>query len=126
MGNVTRWSSKLAMVKRFNEIHDELIDAPDYPHSSYSMNASEQLASKTRRYYAMLSEIDRMTKSIQQRVRTLADSRGDIDKLILAVREERENRQCTDAEWEPSTYHFLQVLRILQCISQPFAKFKMD
>ena len=107
MDNVMRWSSKLPMDKRFYATHDELIDALDHPRSCYSMNTSEQFASKTRRYYAMLSEIDTVTKSIQE---LLISVEVLIFLFLLFGNSERiATLHCTDADSEPSTHHFLQV-----------------
>lgn len=56
--NVTRWSGMLHMLKRFYRIRDELLDASKHKDSNFSIDASDLFASKLRRLFAMLSEID--------------------------------------------------------------------
>ncbi len=64
IGNSTRWSSKFAMLKRFLEIRNELIDACEHPDADFMVNATDEFSTKTQKYYLMLSEIDVVTKSI--------------------------------------------------------------
>lgn len=73
MGDATRWSGKDAMLGRFNEICNEMIDAADHPDSNITVSGSKNFASKIRKYPAMMAEIDSITKSLQQRGRTLSE-----------------------------------------------------
>lgn len=91
MDNETRWSSKVSLLGRFNEIRTEIIDASEHVDADFAVNASPAFAGKVRRYHRMLSEINVITKVLQGKGRTLAECRGDLDTLISAVSDECNN-----------------------------------
>ena len=92
LSNDTRWSGKVAVVRRFIDIKEQLIEASEHEDSDFFVNTSSSFKSKTKRYFSMLSEINVVTKSLQEKGRTLAQSRKDFDTLIGAVREEKNVR----------------------------------
>lgn len=61
----------------------------------FAVNSSTNFASKTRKYCAMMTEIDTVTKFLQQIGRTLSECRADLDILISAV--EGENQEIIDS-----------------------------
>ena len=79
------------LLKRFNEIRAELIDASEHRDAEFTVNSSEGFGKKCQRYHRMLSEIDVVTKVLQTSGRTLGDCRADLNMLLNAVKEEREN-----------------------------------
>ena len=89
MNNETRWSGKVLMLKRFLRIREELIEASNDLHGDIPINISSSFTSQTRKYQAMLSEIDVVTARWQTYGITLKHCRGALDTLIDAVEEER-------------------------------------
>ena len=91
LDNETRWSGKMNLLKRFNEVRAELIDASEHRDTEFTVNSSEGFAQKCQRYHRMLSEVDVVTKVLQTSGRTLGDCSADLSTLLNAVKEEREN-----------------------------------
>ena len=52
------------MLRRFNSILEELLEASEHPDSNFSVNASPAFASKVRYYADMLGEVDVVTKGL--------------------------------------------------------------
>lgn len=73
------------MLKRFYRIRDELVNASKHEDANFSIDSSVRFAGQVRRFCAMLSEIDVVTKSLQTRGRTLGECRDDIEILMQAV-----------------------------------------
>ena len=61
----TRWSGKRFMLEHFNQIRREFIAAAADDGSDIPIDASHVFLTKTRKYATMLSEIDFVTKYIQ-------------------------------------------------------------
>lgn len=79
------------MLKRFNEIREELIDASSLFDGNLSVEQSDAFWWKTKRFYDTIAEIEVITKSLRTRGHTLAQCRSDLDTLIDAVVSERRN-----------------------------------
>ena len=92
LDNATRSSGKVAMLCRYTKIHDEILEASNHPDSEFTVNSSAVFVAKTKKYYEMLAEIDVVTKSFQERGRTLASCRADLDTIFDAVQDEKNRR----------------------------------
>ncbi|KAI0562409.1 Ribonuclease H-like protein [Gracilaria domingensis] len=74
MHNATRWSEKLHMLKRFIRIREDLFNVHNSSEGDLVIDASVQLATRAQKFSKMLAEIDIVTKSLQTRGNTLAQS----------------------------------------------------
>ncbi len=90
--NETMWSGKVKVLRRFQEIPEELIEAHEHPDADFTINTSLSFAGKCEKYRRMLAELYIVTNMLQTRGRTLAECERDLDTLIDAVNEERSNR----------------------------------
>eukprot|EP00171_Calliarthron_tuberculosum_P000224 IDg224t1 len=77
------------MLRRFSRIREELIEASEHPDADFTINDTAAFARKVQKYHGMLSEIDQVTEWLQQKGRTLAACRTDLNTLMEAVEEER-------------------------------------
>lgn len=68
MNNETRWSGKVAMLHRFNEMYDEILEASAHDDEDFAVNQSVTLVQQTEKYYNMLAEVDMVAKSLQRKV----------------------------------------------------------
>ena len=86
-----RWSAQLHMLERYLKIGDELIEVSRCDDGVIVVVTTKSLKLKAKKHSSILSEIDMVTKSIQNKYYTLAKCREDIDILSSTVEEERNN-----------------------------------
>ncbi len=86
--NETMWSGKVKVLRRFQEIPEELIEAHEHPDADFTINTSLSFAGKCEKYRRMLAELYIVTNMLQTRGRTLAECERDLDTLIDAVNED--------------------------------------
>ena len=91
LDNDTRWSGKFEILKQFAKMRDDILEAAEHPDCDIKMNKSNAFANKTNRYVRMLKEINDVTRSLQSDGHTLADCRDDINALIEAVTDEKDD-----------------------------------
>ncbi len=71
--NATRWSSKFHMLKRFNEIRDELLQVADTEEATVPIDRSTAFKRNAEKFCKMLREINSITLLLQIGNETLAD-----------------------------------------------------
>ena len=65
MDNMTRWSSKCDMLKRFIRIRDDLLKVNKDDDGEIPMDDSTIFLNKTKKFESMLSEINFVNKTLQ-------------------------------------------------------------
>jgi len=83
--NKTRWSGKYAIINRFVQIREELIEVADTDGAVVAVNRSEAFKVRAEKYRDMLREINAATTELQKRHNSLSDCRYIIDTLLEEI-----------------------------------------
>lgn len=87
--NETRWSGKHAMLKRFCEIKEELVQVCDEDNVNLPDILEGSLTRKAARYERMLGAINVVQVKMQKKMCSLSFCRDAMDTLIEAINEEK-------------------------------------
>eukprot|EP00171_Calliarthron_tuberculosum_P002072 IDg2072t1 len=87
--NETRWSGKHSMLKRFQEIQDDLVRVCDADNIDLPDTFGKGLISKVERYEKMLASINVVQVQMQKKKCSLAFCRDALNTLIEAISEEK-------------------------------------
>ena len=87
--NQTRWTSKFAMIQRFNRIRNDLIQAASEENTSISLNTSEIFKEQSIHYGKMLSLFNIATVELQKKKATLHECRCVIEALVDTIEKEK-------------------------------------
>ena len=68
--NETRWTSKFSMIKRINQIRDEIIQVSQEENANIRVNTSEVFKEQAERYEAMLKYFNIATTELQKNSRS--------------------------------------------------------
>ena len=85
LDNVTRWSSKYKMLRRFNRLRGHLLQVADTEGATVTINRSNSFRLHTERYERMMEAIDKCTLKMQTKGYSLSDCRFVLDTLIEQV-----------------------------------------
>ncbi len=88
LDNDTLWSGKCEVLRRFELLRNDLVEASQHSDCNLTVNDSPLFANKVGKYSRMLKEVVDVTMSLQTDEHSLADFRDDLDTLIEAVRDE--------------------------------------
>ena len=81
------------MLKRFQQIHTELIDVSNDDASDLPIDCTLTFANKVHKYTRQLHEIDVVTKYLQTHGLTLSEGRAALDALIECVESDKNDPQ---------------------------------
>ena len=87
--NVTRWSSELKMMERFERIYDELITVADDENSNVCINRSSTFKNRTTKFIRQLLEINVVILELQKNDATLLNCRDTIDSQVESLETNR-------------------------------------
>ena len=65
LDNATRWSRKVKLLRKFTEVHGELVEAISHNDAEFTVAFSVEFFQKVQKYHNTLKEIDIVTKSLK-------------------------------------------------------------
>ena len=83
--NVTRWSSKLQIIERFERIYDESITVPDDKNSNVRINRSSAFKNRTTKFIRQSEKINVVRLELEKNGATLSKCRNAIDSQIESL-----------------------------------------
>ena len=89
--NETKWTSKFAVIQRFNKIGDKIIQVPEDKNANVRINSSEAFKGQAESYKAMLKYFNIATTEPQKKFSKLHDCRCIVQALLDIVEKERRN-----------------------------------
>ena len=103
LNNVTRWSSKYEMMKRFNQIRPSLIRVADSEGATVTVNRSLEFQNADITKEKQLNVINQCTLQLQKKGSTLSDCRYVLDTLIESVAQNKYNTDSVLYEYKLSS-----------------------